>query len=122
MKKFQVTVNGNRYEVDVEELSGGQTVATPVAAPVAAVAAAPVSAPKAASASGSVKIEAPMQGKIVGVKVTEGASVAKGDVIAILEAMKMENEVVASEAGTVASINVAVGQSVEAGDLIASLN
>jgi biotin carboxyl carrier protein len=117
MRKFQVTVNGNTYEVEVEELQGGQSVATTpvVAAPVAA-------APKvSSSAAGSTKVEAPMQGKIVGVKVSEGQSVKEGDVIAILEAMKMENEVVAPKAGTVASVNIATGQTVEAGDLIASL-
>lgn len=119
MRKFRVTVNGNTYEVEVEELQGGQTVAstTPSVAPV-------VEQPKTntSAAAGSTKVEAPMQGKIVGVKVTQGQSVNEGDVIAVLEAMKMENEIVAPQAGTVASINVTTGQSVEAGDLIASLN
>jgi biotin carboxyl carrier protein len=69
-----------------------------------------------------VKLEAPMQGKIVAVKVSAGQAVQEGDVIAVLEAMKMENEIVAPQAGTVASVNVAAGQTVEAGDLIASLN
>lgn len=129
MRKFRVTVNGNTYDVDVEELQGGISTA-PTAAPVqvaAPVAASPVApaapaAPATSGGVGTVKVEAPMQGKIVAVKVSEGQSVQDGDVIAILEAMKMENEIVASSAGTVASINVAAGQSVEAGDLIASLN
>ena len=122
MKKFRVTVNGNIYEVDVEELQGNASVATPAAAPVATPVAAPTPVATQTSTAGSVLVEAPMQGKIVGVKVTEGTSVNAGDVIAVLEAMKMENEVVAPQAGTVASINVSTGQSVEAGDLIASLN
>ncbi|PKM95841.1 MAG: acetyl-CoA carboxylase biotin carboxyl carrier protein subunit [Firmicutes bacterium HGW-Firmicutes-1] len=133
MKKFQVTVNGNTYQVDVEELQGGQTVAAPVmtapvaavAAPVAAPAAAPVAAPvsaPAAVAAGANKLDAPMQGKIVGVKVSVGATVKAGDVIVVLEAMKMENEIVSPFTGTVASINVTEGQSVNAGDLLASIN
>lgn len=125
MKKFQVTVNGNTYEVDVEEIGVGNTsapVAKPVTAPVVAPKAASV-APKVSTGSvGSTKIDAPMQGKIVDVKVTVGSAVKPGDVIAILEAMKMENEVVAPAAGTVASVNVSAGQAVNAGDLIASLN
>ena len=116
MKKFQVTVNGNTYEVEVEELGGAQA---PVAqAPVAA-------APKAAApapSAGSVKVVAPMPGKIVDVKVSVGQSVQEGEVVAILEAMKMENEVVAPSAGTVASINVTAGASVETNDVIITLN
>lgn len=130
LRKFRVTVNGNTYDVDVEELGGAvsaapvtavQQTAAPAAAPVQA-AAAPAAAPAAAAGVGATKVEAPMQGKIVSVKVSEGQQVEEGDVVAVLEAMKMENEIVASAAGTVASVNVAAGQSVEAGDLIASLN
>lgn len=118
MRKFQVTVNGNTYEVDVQELQGGQVTTAPVvSAPVATTPAKVLTA-----AEGLVKVEAPMQGKIIDLRVSEGSSVNAGDVIAIFEAMKMENEVVAPKAGTVASVNVATGQSVEAGDLIASLN
>ena len=136
MKQFIVTVNGNRYEVQVEEVVGGvapvsvasptpvptPVVAAPVVAPVAPAPANKPAAPTASGAEGSVKIACPMPGKIVGVKATVGQQVSRGDVIAILEAMKMENEVVATEDGTVASINVTQGQAVESGDLIATLN
>lgn len=120
MRKFRVTVNGHTYDVDVEELQGGVS-ATP-AAPLQTAAPVAAPAPAASGSAGAVKIEAPMQGKIVSVKVAEGQNVQEGDVVAILEAMKMENEIIASSGGTVASVNVAAGQAVEAGDLIASLN
>lgn len=127
MKTYTITVNGNVYDVTVEE--GGQgSVAAPKAAPVAKAAApkaAPAPAPKAAApagAQGGVKVNAPMPGKILGVKANPGQSVKKGDVILILEAMKMENEVVAPSNGTVASINVSVGDMVESGDVLATLN
>lgn len=125
MKKFQVTVNGNTYEVEVEELGGAFTpvAAAPVAA--APVAAAPKAAPKAPAApvaAGSTKVVAPMPGKIVDVKVSVGQSVKEGEVVAILEAMKMENEVVAPSAGTVASVNVTAGNAVETNDVIVTLN
>lgn len=123
MKNYRITVNGVAYDVAVEELGAG---AVPTAAPVVAapVAAAPVAAPApvASGAAGSVKIAAPMPGKILAVKANAGQAVKKGDVVMILEAMKMENEITAPEDGTVASINVAVGDSVESGDTLASLN
>ena len=123
MKNYRITVNGTAYDVAVEEVSGGSaTVAAP--APKAAPAAAPAPAPKAQTggAAGSVVVAAPMPGKILNIKSSVGASVKKGEVILVLEAMKMENEVVAPEDGTVASINVAAGDSVEAGDTLATLN
>jgi len=108
MKNYTITVNGTVYEVSVEEGGSG---------------AAPVAAPKAAAgAAGKTKIEAPMPGKILGIKANVGDAVKKGQVIMVLEAMKMENEIVASEDGTVASINVAVNAAVEAGDVLATLN
>ena len=112
MKNYRITVNGVAYDVAVEELGAG---AVPAAAPVAA-------APVASGAAGSVKIESPMPGKILAIKANAGQAVKKGDVVMILEAMKMENEITAPEDGTVASINVAVGDSVESGDTLASLN
>lgn len=128
MKNYTITVNGNIYEVSVEESSNTNTAVTPVqptvaakAAPVAQAKKAPVAKP-AASAGGSVKVSSPMPGKILSVKADAGASVKRGDVILILEAMKMENEIVAPEDGTVASVNVSAGQTVEAGDLLATLN
>ena len=125
MKNYRITVNGTSYDVSVEELAGGVApVAAPVAAaPVAAPAAAPAPAPAAKSAgAGSIKVASPMPGKILDVKANVGDAVKKGQVIPILEAMKMENEVVAPEDGTVASIDVASGATVEAGDTLATLN
>ena len=125
MKNYRITVNGTAYDVAVEEVSGGSTPAAapaPKAAPAAAPAPATAPAPKAAGAAGSVVVSSPMPGKILNIKSNVGASVKKGEVILILEAMKMENEVVAPEDGTVASINVAAGDSVEAGDTLATLN
>lgn len=126
MKNYRITVNGTAYDVAVEELGAGAVAAAPVAAaPVAApAAAAPAAAPAPAAggADGAVKVAAPMPGKILAVKANVGQAVKRGDVIMILEAMKMENEITAPEAGTVASINVAVGDSVESGDTLASLN
>ena len=92
-------------------------------APAAAPAPAPAApAPAAASAAGSITVSAPMPGKILGVKTSVGAAVKKGQVILILEAMKMENEIVAPEDGTVASVNVSVGEMVEPGATLATLN
>lgn len=124
MKNYRITVNGTAYDVAVEELGAGAApAAAPVAsAPVAAAPAAPAPAPAASGAAGSVVVPAPMPGKILSVKASVGASVKKGDVILLLEAMKMENEVVAPEDGTIASINVSAGDTVEAGDTLATLN
>ena len=124
MKNYTITVNGNVYDVTVEEGTGS---AAPAAAPKAAPAApkAAPAAPKAAApagAAGSVTVAAPMPGKILGVKANPGQAVKKGDVNVILEAMKMENEIVAPQDGTIASINVATGDSVEAGATLATLN
>lgn len=119
MKNYTITVNGTAYDVTVEE--GGSGANAPVSAPKAA--APKAAAPKAVSgAAGAVKVNAPMPGKILSVKASQGQAVKKGDVLMILEAMKMENEVVAPQDGTVASINVAAGDSVEAGAVLASLN
>lgn len=124
MKNYRITVNGTAYDVAVEELGAGAApAAAPVAtAPAAAPAPAAPAAPAAASGAGSIVVSAPMPGKILNVKTNVGASVKKGDVVLILEAMKMENEVVAPEDGTIASINVAAGDSVEAGDTLATMN
>lgn len=124
MKNYTITVNGNVYEVTVEEGTGigaAPAVATPKAAPKAAPAAAPKAAAPA-GAAGAVVVVAPMPGKILAVKTNPGQAVKKGDVLLVLEAMKMENEIVAPQDGTVASINAAVGDSVDAGQTIATLN
>lgn len=120
MKNYTITVNGNVYDVTVEEGAGvSMPVAAPKAAPVAAKAPA---APKTSGAAGAVKVTCPMQGKILGVKVKVGDAVKKGDVVAVLEAMKMENDIVAPQDGTVASIEVKEGDSVETGAVVVSLN
>lgn len=136
MKTYTITVNGNVYNVTVEEgtTSGVsaqastpavQAAPAPAPAPVQK-AAAPKTEPKAAPAqtgtAGNVKVNSPMPGKIISIKAKIGDKVKRGDVILILEAMKMENEIVAPSDGTVASINVTAGQSVEAGTLLATLN
>ncbi len=124
MKTFNVTVNGTAYSVTVEETAGGAPVAVP-AAPAApkAAAPAPAPAPKAApAAAGAVTVTAPMPGNILDVKVANGASVKAGDVLCILEAMKMENEIVAPQDGTVASVNCSKGDVVNVGDVLVSLN
>ncbi len=121
MKSYTITVNGNVYDVTVEENAGAAPKApAPKAASAPKAPAAP--APKAAGAQGSVAVTAPMPGKILDVKTSVGQAVKKGQVLLILEAMKMENDIVAPEDGTVASINVSVGASVEAGETIATLN
>jgi len=120
MKNYTITVNGNVYEVTVEEGQATGAVIAPAAKPV--VAAPKKEAPKATGAQGGIQIVSPMPGKILGIKVQNGQKVEKGQVVMILEAMKMENEIVAQEAGTVASINVNEGASVEAGQVLATLN
>ena len=124
MKYYNITVNGVAYSVSVEETAAG---AAPVAAAPAApkAPAAPAAAPKAAApagAAGAVSVKAPMPGNILDVKVAAGASVKAGDVLVILEAMKMENEIVAPQDGTVASINVHKGDTVNSGDVLVSMN
>ena len=124
MKSYNITVNGVAYSVSVEETAAG---AAPVAAAPAApkAPAAPAAAPKAAApagAAGAVSVKAPMPGNILDVKVAAGASVKAGDVLVILEAMKMENEIVAPQDGTVASVNVHKGDTVNSGDVLVSMN
>ena len=110
MKNYTITVNGNVYDVTVEEGSGN-----------AAPAAAPKAAPAAAGA-GAVKINSPMPGNILSVKASAGQAVKKGDVLMILEAMKMENEICAPQDGTIASVQVAAGDSVESGDVLVTMD
>ena len=119
MRKFNISVNGKSYEVDVEEVGG---VSTPVAAPVQAAAPAPKAAPKAAPVAGAKQVTAPMPGTIVSVKVNVGDKVEAGTLVAVLEAMKMENEIFAGVDGTVAGISVSAGDSVNSGDVIVSVN
>ena len=124
MKNYTITVNGTPYNVTVEE---GTSSAAPVAsapAPAPAAAPAPQAAPKAApapAAAGSVKVDAPMPGNILDVKVSNGTAVKAGQVLVILEAMKMENEIVAPAAGTVDTIPVSKGDAVNTGDVLVTL-
>lgn len=124
MKNYTITVNGNVYDVVVEEgASTGAPVAAAPKAPKAAPKAAPAAAPKAAAgAAGSVRVEAGAAGKVFKVEASVGQALKAGDTVVILEAMKMEIPVVAPQDGTVASIDVAVGDPVEAGALLATLN
>ncbi len=119
MKRYNITVNGTAYDVTVEETDAS-------AAPVATATPAPkkAAAPKAApaGAQGSVKIEAPMPGTVMDVKLKVGDKVENGTAIVVIEAMKMENEIPATCAGTIASINVNKGDSVNTGTLIATIN
>ncbi len=126
MKSFNVTVNGTAYDVTVEET--GRSASAPSAAPVKAAPAAPVAAAPAApaaapaSAAGAVSVTAPMPGNILDVKVTNGQSVKNGDVLCILEAMKMENEIKAPQDGTIATINCKKGDVVNVSDVLISMN
>lgn len=130
--KYIVTLNGKNYEVEVERgqatvLKVEQAPAAPVAAPAPAPAA-PAPAPAAAQPAPQVTnvagepIKAPMPGTILSIKVTPGAAVKKGDVVVILEAMKMENEIFAPRDGTVAQVVTTQGASVNTGDVLLTLN
>ena len=121
MKTYNITVNGVTYTVEVEEVSAA---AAPVAAPAApkAAPAAPKAAPKASGAAGAVAVKAPMPGNIMKVNVKAGAAVKKGDVLIVLEAMKMENDICAPADGVVASVEVAQGATVETDAVLVTLN
>ena len=110
MKNYTITVNGKAYAVTVEEGA------------VSGIAAAPAAPAAPAGAAGSVSVSAPIPGKVVAVKAAVGQAVKKGDVILVLEAMKMENDIVAPQDGTIASINASTGDSVESGAVLATLN
>ena len=122
MKNYTITVNGNVYDVTVEEGTGSS--APVAAAPKAAPKAAPAPAPKAAASSGagSVRIEAGAAGKVFKIESSVGQSVKAGEAVIIIEAMKMEIPVVAPKDGTIASIDCAVGDACAAGQLLATLN
>ena len=126
-KLYNVTVNGTTYEVQVEEIGSTAAASAPVAAPAAAPKAAPVkaeapkAAPKAAAPVGGTPVTAPMQGTIIKVAVANGQAVKKGDLVCLLEAMKMENEIFAPCDGTVAALNVNQGASVNSGDALVTI-
>ena len=113
MKTYKVNVNGTEYEVSVEEIKGG---APSKAAP--AKKAAPAAAPAASAPAGGETVKSPMPGTILSVNVTNGAAVKKGDVLMVLEAMKMENEIMSPCDGTITSVNVSKGAAVETGAVL----
>lgn len=134
MRKFFIKVNGNQYEVEVEEVRDGAsyepqvTFSAPAPAPTAPAAPVASPAPKPAAQktsqgkAGSVTITAPMPGTILDIKVNSGDTVKKGQVLLILEAMKMENEIVSPQDGTIATINTSKGSSINAGDVMITMN
>ena len=119
MKKYTIPVNGTAYEVEVEDMGGA---AAPKAAPAPAAAPAPKAAAPAPAAkpvaAGSATISAPMPGKVLEVKVKAGDAVKSGDVLMILEAMKMQNEIMAPADGTISDVRVSAGQTVGTGDVM----
>ena len=124
MKRFHITVNGNTYDVQVEEANGAAPTAAPAAVTSPAPAAAPAPAPApvaSAPAAGAEAINAPMPGTIVNVQVKAGDNVTKGQVLLVLEAMKMENEIMSPRDGVVAGVHVNKGDSVDSGKLLISL-
>ena len=127
MKRYSITVNGNTYDVIVEEADASGITMAPVSAPAPVAAPAVTSAPVAPAApatsnAGGAPVTAPMPGTILDVKVSVGQAVKKGDVMCVLEAMKMENDIPAPQDGVIASIDTQKGASVNAGDVLATLN
>ena len=116
MRKFIVNVNGTSYEVEVEEIDG--SAAKNVSAAPAAPAAAPASA---APAAGGKTVVSPMPGNILDVKVNVGDTVSVGQVLVVLEALKMENDIVANAAGKITSLTVKKGDTVNSDDVIATI-
>lgn len=119
MRNFLVNVNGTNYTVAVEEIDGKAAAAAPVAAPAAAQAAAPKAAAQAPA--GGVQVTSPMPGNILAVNVKDGDAVKAGQTLMILEAMKMENEILASADGTVTGVSVQKGSTVETGTLLCTI-
>ena len=125
MKTYNITVNGVTYTVSVEEVNGAAAPAAtsaPAQAPVAAPAPKAAPAPAKSGSAGAIAVKAPMPGNIMKVNAKVGASVKKGDVLVVLEAMKMENDICAPADGTVASVEVAQGATVETDAVLVTLN
>ena len=122
MKNYTITVNGNVYDVIVEEKGAGAAPAAPKAPAAPAPKAAPAPAAPKAAGAGRIQVKAGAAGKVYQIPTSVGQSVQPGDTVVVIEAMKMEIPVVAPEAGTIASIDVAVGDAIEAGAVLATLN
>ena len=116
MKKYLVNVNGNSYEVEIELIDSAEAAAPAASAPKAAPA-----APAAPVSAEGEKVSAPMPGTILAVNVTAGQSVKKGDVLFILEAMKMENEIMSPADGVIGAVSVTKGAAVESGALLCTI-
>ena len=121
MKKYVIKLNDKVYEVEMEEVTAETSAAITSAAKSAPKTAAPSAAPAAAPVSGGQKVEIPMPGTILSVSVKAGDVVKKGQVLAVLEAMKMENEIVSPFDGKVVSVGVSKGDSVNPGDLLVQI-
>ncbi len=115
MRKYRVNVNGTAYEVEIEEITGA------VPSPTAAAPAPAAAAPAPTAAAGSENITSPMPGTILSVNVTKGQAVKKGQVLMVLEAMKMENEIMCPRDGTIVSVDAVKGAAVETGALLCVL-
>lgn len=118
MKNLKITVNGTTYDVQVEETGASSAPVASAPAPAAAPAQAAAPAP---SAGAGTKVESPMPGTVLDIKVANGATVNEGDPVVILEAMKMENEINAPCSGTVTSICVNKGDSVDSGTVLVTI-
>ena len=123
MKNLKITVNGVAYDVQVEEVGGAAAPAAPAAAPAAPAApTAPAAAPKAAAApAGSESVDSPMPGTVLDVQVKPGDYVHAGETLLVLEAMKMENAIVAPKDAKVVEVFVIKGQTVESGTSLVAL-
>lgn len=136
MRKFVINVSGKTYEVEVEEITAGASspttsyvapTSTPTVTPVATSTPAPAAKapekPKAAPSgqAGTIKVNSPMPGSIFDIKVSVGQEVKRGDILLILEAMKMENEIMADQDGKIVSVNVNKGDSVDTGDILVTM-
>ena len=124
--KYTATLNGKQYEVELERIDAYEPMPrygeAPAAAPAPAPAPAAAPAPKAAAPAGATTVEAPMPGKILNIKVSAGQAVKFGETVIVMEAMKMETEIVAPADGTVSKILVKAGDSVDTGAALVALN